>query len=80
MTAIQLAAIRESAPFQEFDLFLADGRKIPVAHPDLLAISTDRLTAKVYYRPDLIEYLDLAQVVSVQIRSIHIFDDEAPDV
>ena len=80
MTAIQLAAIREAIPFREFDLLLADGRQTHVEHPDLLSISSDRLTATVYCRPDVIEYLDLAQVVSARVRAPELFDDEAAEV
>ena len=79
MTAAQLAVVREATPFQEFDLFLADGRVLHIAHPDLIAADADGRVAKAYCRPDIIEHLDLAQVVSLRIRSVGLFDDEAPE-
>ena len=79
MTAVQIAALREASPFREFDLFLADGRVIRIEHSDLIQLATDGRTARIYTRPDLIEYLDLSLVVSSQTRSPGLFDDETPE-
>ncbi len=39
MTIEQLRKIHQIRPFQAFDIHLADGRSIPVSHPELLAFS-----------------------------------------
>jgi hypothetical protein len=43
---MDLEGVREALhrePFQAFDICLADGRRIPVRHPDSAAVGTRRL-------------------------------------
>jgi hypothetical protein len=39
MTFEQLRRMHQARPFQPFDIFLADGRSLPVDHPEMLAIA-----------------------------------------
>jgi hypothetical protein len=38
MTLNQLRGMHQARPFQPFDIFLSDGRSVPVKHPEVLAI------------------------------------------
>lgn len=52
-------------PFVPFDLNLADGRKVQVAHPEVMAIPRKGRTAIVFKQDGSFEYVDIMLVVSL---------------
>lgn len=64
--ALQRAIL--SQPFHPFVLHLADGREVPVAHPELIAHQPGACTA-VAVSSDAFEVIDLLLVVSLGPRT-----------
>ena len=69
MTTQQLRNMHQAQPFRPFDIHLADGRSIPVDHPELLAITAGGRTIGVAVDDDAIEVIDLLLVTSLKPRS-----------
>jgi len=65
MTIESLPRARGSAPFRPFALKLADGRSLPVPHPEHLAFNPKGRTAVVMDDRDGFEVVDLPLVVSL---------------
>ena len=70
MTTQQLRTMHQARPFQPFDIHLADGRSIPVDHPELLAMTPGGRTISVAVHEDAFEVIDLLLVTSLKPRSI----------
>jgi hypothetical protein len=66
MTIEQLRKMHQARPFQPFDIHLADGRSIPVNHPELLGFSTTGRTIAVGLPDGVIEIVDLLLVTSLK--------------
>ena len=63
-----LQNLHQANPFQPFDIHLADGRSLPVEHPEFLAQSPTGRTI-VVGRPDgVLEIVDLLLGVSLKTR------------
>jgi hypothetical protein len=69
MTTQQLRAMLSAVPFQPFDVHLADGRAIPVRHPELVFITPGGRTVGIAVHDDAIEILDLLLVTSLKPHS-----------
>jgi hypothetical protein len=68
MTDKQFRELCLSRPFQPFDLHMADGRTIPVSHPELICPTSEKRSFGVG-RPDgEIEHIQLSLVKSVTPR------------
>ncbi len=65
MTVNQLREFLRAAPFRPFDIHLADGRALPVEHPEMVAIAPDQ-TIGVAKREGTIEIVDLMLVTSLK--------------
>jgi hypothetical protein len=71
MTIEQLRAMHLARPFQPFDICLADGRALPIEHPECLAHAPLGRTIGIA-RPDgTIEIVDLPLVTSLKPRPPH---------
>ena len=68
MTFQQLRNMHQARPFKPFDIRLADGRSIPVDHPELLAVTSGGRTIGVAVEEDAIEVIDLLLVSSLKPR------------
>ncbi len=68
MTIEQLRKIHQSRPFQAFDIHLADGRTIPVTHPELLAFSLEDQTFTAAMPGGTIETLEVSLIASAKPR------------
>jgi hypothetical protein len=68
MTIDQLRKLHQTRPFQAFDLHLADGRTVPVEHPERLAVSPPGRTIGVGMSDGTIEIFDPLLVVSLKPR------------
>jgi hypothetical protein len=69
MTIDQLRKMHQAKPFQPFDIHLADGRSVPVEHPEMLAISPPGRTIGVGVADGTIEIIDLLLVTTLKPRA-----------
>ncbi len=70
MTLAQIRRLHEAAPFRPLDLFLADGRILYVGHPEYLSILFTEGLITVYQDPDIVEFVDLALLVSLRFSEL----------
>jgi hypothetical protein len=67
MTTDQLRSAITSRPFQPFILHLADGRSIPVPHPEWIAYPGGRI-ATVFTAINVAQVVDLLLVTGLEIK------------
>jgi hypothetical protein len=68
MTIEQLKKMLRAQPFQPFEIHLADGRALPVEHPEFVGQSPSGRTIGVGLADDTIEIVDLLLVTSLKPR------------
>jgi hypothetical protein len=68
MTIEQLRRMLQARPFQPFDIHLADGRSLPVEHPEFVGQSPSGRTIGFGLADDTIEVVDLLLVTSLKPR------------
>ncbi len=68
MNVKQLRTMMRATPFQPFEIHLADGRSLPVDHPEMLAITPPGRTVGVGLSNGTIETIDLLLVTSLKQR------------
>ena len=68
MTAEKLRSALSERPFRPFTLHLADGCRIPVAHPEFVAQDPTGRTAVVYLPNGESRYVDLVLVTEIDFR------------
>jgi hypothetical protein len=69
MTIKQLRKLHQARPFQPFDIHLADGRAIPVHHPEFLSQSPAGRTISIGLDDGTHEVVDLLLVTSLKPRA-----------
>jgi hypothetical protein len=69
MTTQQLKSMLNAQPFQPSDIYMADGRALPVSHPELVWITPGGRNVGVSVHPDAIEIIDLLLVTSLRRHS-----------
>lgn len=69
MTTPQLQTMLRAAPFQPFDIHLADGRALSVRHPEMVAITGGGRTIGVAATDETIEIVDLLLVTTLKPHS-----------
>jgi hypothetical protein len=69
MTFEQLQKMHQARPFQPFDIHLADGRTLPVEHPEMLAVPPPGRTIGVGCMDGTIEIVDLLLVTTLKPRA-----------
>ena len=69
MTIEQLRGLHQRRPFQPFEIYLADGRSLPVDHPEFLSQSPTGRTIAVGLADGTHQIIDLLLVTSLEIRS-----------
>jgi hypothetical protein len=68
MTVEQLRATIHAAPFRPFSLRLADGREIPIPHPDFIMYAPNNPRIVVVTMPDgTVEILDALLILGLTI-------------
>ncbi len=67
MTAEQLRALREAAPFRPFTIHLADGRTLTVPHRDFVSQSPGGRTIIVYRSDESFSVVDLFLVTELEV-------------
>lgn len=68
MTIEQLRNLYNAQPFQPFDMHLADGRSITVAHRDFIASAPSGRTVVVYEPDDSFHIVDLLLVTDIHVK------------
>jgi hypothetical protein len=68
MTIEQLRRMHQTRPFQPFDIYMGDGRSVPVEHPEMLAINPPGRTIAVGHADGTFEIVDLLLVTSLKAR------------
>jgi hypothetical protein len=70
MTIETIKKYLDAQPFAPFEIFLADGRKFPVEHPDFVALGgTGRALALCQPREDGFDILDVRLVASLHVKT-----------
>ena len=69
MTVEQLQKMHQARPFKSFDIHLADGRTLPVEHPEMLAVPPPGRTIGIGCSDGTIEIVDLLLVTSLKPRA-----------
>jgi hypothetical protein len=69
MTGETLQKAIRNQPFRPFVIRMADGRSIPVTHPELIAYKTGSRTAIVVY-DDSFEFIDPLLATGVKFREL----------
>jgi len=64
MTMKTLKELRDTAPFQPFDIHLADGRVLPVVTADHLLLMPNNVEFLLVLPDGAFRFVDVAQVVS----------------
>ncbi len=69
MTIEQLQKMHQARPFKPFGIYMADGRTLPVEHPEMLAVPPPGRTIGVGCMDGTIEIVDLLLVTSLKPRA-----------
>ena len=69
MTIQQLQPMHQARPFEPFDIYLADGRTIPVEHPEFLSRSPTGRTIVVGHMDGTHEIVDMLLVTTLKTRT-----------
>lgn len=68
MTVKEVRNLYEARPFKPFILHLADGRAIPVEHPELMLLAPDGRTIVVYQLDSSFNIIDLPLVTGLEVK------------
>jgi hypothetical protein len=68
MTIERLREFYNAQPFRPFVIHLADGREIPVQHPNFLAAAPSGRTIGVYQPDDTFNMVDLLLVTDLEVK------------
>jgi hypothetical protein len=68
MTADQIRKLHDAIPFRPFVMHLADGRSIPVQHPDFVAFAPSGRNLIVYQKGDDFNIVDLLLVTDLEVK------------
>jgi hypothetical protein len=58
----------EEKPFKPFEVHLADGRAIPVEHPELVFFPPSGQEVLIYQRDNSFDFIDVFQITSLRQR------------
>jgi hypothetical protein len=67
MTIDRIRDVWRAQPFRPFSIHMADGRRVPVHHRDLLMPSPSGRTVVVYQLDDTLNVVDLLLVTDLEI-------------
>ena len=71
MKAEDIRKLRDTVPFRPFSLVLADGRALPVPHPDFLSVAPKGTDLSLWAEDGTIgSYLDSALVAEVRMEAV----------
>jgi hypothetical protein len=69
MTIAQLRDLCAAQPFRPFVMHLADGRRVAVGHPEVLAAEPGGRAITVHQPDDTMDIVDLISVTDLEIKS-----------
>ena len=67
MTIDKLREVLHAQPFQPFTIRTADGRSVPVPHPDFISVSPPGRMVHVFRKDGRSEFIDLLLVTSIEL-------------
>jgi len=70
MNLDRLREMRQARPFCCFVIHMADGRQVPVDHPELMLIFPRGRTAIVVQRDDTTSWVDAALITELEIKPV----------
>ena len=70
MTSEKLRDILTSKPFAPFVLHLADGRSLPVPHPEFMSLSPSGRVAHLFESDESSQFIDVMLITSVELRTL----------
>ena len=68
VTAQKLRELQNARPFQRFIIRLADGREIPVNHPEWMMILPSGRIAHVTQKDDSVNFIDVLLITDLEVR------------
>ena len=69
MDVKEIRELYEAAPFQSFDLFLPNGSKVQIDHPEFIAFSRDYRTLHFYPLEGGARHIDVKLITEVRVPS-----------
>jgi hypothetical protein len=69
MTIAELRNLCAAQPFRPFVIHLADGRKVPVQHPEVLSAAPGGRAITVHQPDDTMDIVDLISVTDLEMKS-----------
>ncbi len=72
MTTEQFRAMLHQGPFRPFNISMADGQSLEVAHRDFVAMSPAGRTVIVYQNDENFNVLDLPLISELQVANGHV--------
>ena len=69
MTTEELSRVQEAHPFQPFTVYLADGRKLHVPHPEFLSRHPKGRTVIVFHEDGLFSIVDSFHMTEIEIEA-----------
>jgi hypothetical protein len=67
MTSDELSSVHQAQPFQPFTMYLADGRKLHVRHPEFLSRHPKGRTVIVFHEDGLFSIVDSFHITEIEI-------------
>ena len=68
MNVKSIREICEERPFRPFTVHLADGRNIPVVHPEMVLYPPSGQEVIIYQPDDSFDFIDVFQITSLKLR------------
>jgi hypothetical protein len=67
MTIERLRSVHQARPFRPFTLHTADGKKIRIPHPEVLALSPSGRTVVICLSEDNLDIIDVLMIVRIEV-------------
>jgi hypothetical protein len=71
MTIAELRNLCTAQPFRPFVIHLADGRQVPVQHPEVVSSTAGGQSITVHQPDDTMDIVDLITVTDLEVKSPH---------
>lgn len=67
MTVDKLREVLHAQPFESFTIHVADGREVPVPHPDFVSLDPKGRIVHVFRQDGRSEFIDFMLVTSIEL-------------